>query len=148
MRLNRFVSITLLFVSARVLSAQRDSLALTGLRWREIGPYRGGRSVAGTGNPSRPDEFWMGTTGGGVFKSINAGQSWAPVTDRYFGGTIGAIAVAPSAPDVVYVGGGEYPIRGNVSHGRIRKLPATPDKVRAAIQAKIAVAGASGNIHD
>ena len=97
--------------------AQRDSLAFTGLRWREIGPYRGGRSVAGTGNPSRPDEFWMGTTGGGVFKSINAGQSWAPVTDKYFGGTIGAIAVAPSAPDVVFVGGGEYPIRGNVSHG-------------------------------
>jgi photosystem II stability/assembly factor-like uncharacterized protein len=59
----------------------------------------------------------MGTTGGGVFKSINAGQSWAPMTDKYFGGTIGAIEVAPSAPDVVYVGGGEYPIRGNVSHG-------------------------------
>jgi photosystem II stability/assembly factor-like uncharacterized protein len=59
----------------------------------------------------------MGTTGGGVFKSINAGQSWAPVTDNYFGGTIGAIAVSTSSPDVVYVGGGEYPIRGNVSHG-------------------------------
>ena len=96
-------------------SATRSAFA--GLRWREIGPYRGGRSVAVTGNPSRPNEFWMGTTGGGVFKSINAGQSWAPVTDKYFGGTIGAIAVAPSAPDVVYVGGGEYPIRGNVSHG-------------------------------
>ena len=106
-----------LLLRAASLAAQRDSLAFAGLHWREIGPYRGGRSVAGTGNPSRPDEFWMGTTGGGVFKSINAGQSWAPVTDKYFGGTIGAIAVAPSAPDVVYVGGGEYPIRGNVSHG-------------------------------
>jgi photosystem II stability/assembly factor-like uncharacterized protein len=88
-----------------------------GLHWREVGPYRGGRSVAVAGNPSRPNEFWMGTTGGGVFKSVTAGQSWAPVTDKYFGGTIGAIAVAPSAPDVVYVGGGEYPLRGNVSHG-------------------------------
>jgi photosystem II stability/assembly factor-like uncharacterized protein len=97
--------------------AQRDSLTFTGLRWREVGPFRGGRSVAVTGNPSRENEFWMGTTGGGVFKSINAGQSWAPVSDKYFGGTIGAIAVAPSAPDVVYAGGGEYPIRGNVSHG-------------------------------
>ena len=97
--------------------AQRDSTAFAGLRWREIGPYRGGRSVAVTGNPSRENEFWMGTTGGGVFKTINAGQSWAPVTDKYFGGTIGAIEVAPSAPDVVYVGGGEFPIRGNVSHG-------------------------------
>ena len=94
-----------------------DTAALGGLSWREIGPYRGGRSVAVTGNPSRPNEFWMGTTGGGVFKSIDAGRSWAPVSDEYFGGTIGAIEVAPSAPDVVYVGGGEYPIRGNVSHG-------------------------------
>ena len=104
------------FTSAPLL-AQQDSLALAGVHWREVGPYRGGRSVAATGNPSRPNEFWMGTTGGGVFKSINDGQSWAPVTDKYFGGTIGAIGVAASAPDVVYVGGGEYPIRGNVSHG-------------------------------
>jgi photosystem II stability/assembly factor-like uncharacterized protein len=97
--------------------AQADSARLAGLHWREVGPYRGGRSVAVAGNPSRPNEFWLGTTGGGVFKSVTAGESWAPVSDKYFGGTIGAIAVAPSAPDVVYVGGGEYPIRGNVSHG-------------------------------
>jgi photosystem II stability/assembly factor-like uncharacterized protein len=94
-----------------------DSVAYAGLRWRELGPFRGGRSVAVAGNPQRPNEFWMGTTGGGVYKSINGGESWAPVTDKYFGGTIGAIAVAPSSPDVVYVGGGEYPIRGNVAHG-------------------------------
>ncbi len=110
------VSAGLASATAAPLIAQ-DSLALAGVHWREIGPYRGGRSVAATGNPSRPNEFWMGTTGGGVFKSINAGQSWAPVTDNYFGGTIGAIAVSASSPDVVYVGGGEYPIRGNVSHG-------------------------------
>ena len=102
--------------TAAPLIAQ-DSLALAGVHWREVGPYRGGRSVAVSGNPSRPNEFWMGTTGGGVFKSINDGQSWAPVTDKYFGGTIGAIGVSASSPDVVYVGGGEYPIRGNVSHG-------------------------------
>src|SRR5919202_7080422 len=59
----------------------------------------------------------MGTTGGGVFKSLDGGFSWGPVTDKYFGGTIGAIAVAASNPDIVYVGGGEYPIRGNVAHG-------------------------------
>jgi photosystem II stability/assembly factor-like uncharacterized protein len=94
-----------------------DPVALTGVRWREIGPFRGGRSVAVSGNYQRPAEFWMGTVGGGVFKSVDAGQSWAPVTDRYFGGTIGAIAVSRSSPDVVYVGGGEYAIRGNVSHG-------------------------------
>ena len=59
----------------------------------------------------------MGTTGGGVFKSLDGGQSWAPVTDKYFGGTIGSIAVSESDPDVVYVGTGEHAIRGNVSHG-------------------------------
>src|SRR5437867_3720983 len=104
-------------VPAPGASALMDSVALTGVRWRELGPFRGGRSVAVTGNPQRPNEFWQGTTGGGVFKSVNGGESWAPVTDRYFGGTIGAVEVAPSAPDVVYVGGGEYPIRGNVTHG-------------------------------
>ncbi|MFL5607395.1 MAG: WD40/YVTN/BNR-like repeat-containing protein [Gemmatimonadaceae bacterium] len=94
-----------------------DTTAVNTLKWREIGPYRGGRSVAVAGSAARPNEYYMGTTGGGVFKSLDGGQSWAPVTDKYFGGTIGAIAVAPSNPDVVYVGGGEYPMRGNVSHG-------------------------------
>ena len=59
----------------------------------------------------------MGTTGGGVFKTTDGGETWNPVSDRFFGGTIGAIAVSESNPDVVYVGGGEFPIRGNVSHG-------------------------------
>ncbi len=94
-----------------------DSLALAGLEWRELGPYRGGRSVAVSGSVARPSEYYMGTTGGGVFKTTDAGMSWFPVTDGFFGGTIGAIEVAPSNPDIVYVGGGEYPIRGNVSHG-------------------------------
>ena len=59
----------------------------------------------------------MGTAGGGVFKTTDGGANWVPVTDKYFGGTIGAIAIAESNPDVVFVGGGEFPIRGNVSHG-------------------------------
>jgi len=94
-----------------------DTAALNTLHWRELGPFRGGRSAAVAGSVARPMEYWMGTTGGGVFKSTDAGQSWAPMTDKYFGGTIGAIAVAPTNPDIVYVGGGEAPIRGNVSHG-------------------------------
>ena len=94
-----------------------DTTALNTLRWRELGPYRGGRSVAVAGSAARPLEYYMGTTGGGVFKSLDGGQSWAPMTDKYFGGTIGGVAVSPSNPDIVYVGGGEYPIRGNVSHG-------------------------------
>ena len=94
-----------------------DTSAFAALHWREIGPYRGGRSVAAAGSRQRPLEYWMGTTGGGVFKTTDAGITWAPVTDKYFGGSIGAIAVAPSNPDIVYVGGGEYAIRGNTAHG-------------------------------
>jgi photosystem II stability/assembly factor-like uncharacterized protein len=62
-------------------------------------------------------EYYFGTTGGGVFKTTDGGMTWAPVTDKYFGGTIGGIAVSESNPDIVYVGTGESPIRGNVSHG-------------------------------
>jgi photosystem II stability/assembly factor-like uncharacterized protein len=91
--------------------------AFNGLRWREVGPARGGRSVAAAGSVARPLEYWMGTTGGGVWKTTDGGANWQPVTDRYFGGTIGAIAVAASNPDIVYVGGGETDIRGNTSHG-------------------------------
>ena len=97
--------------------AALDTAALNTLKWREVGPFRGGRSVAVAGSAARPNEYYMGTVGGGVFKTLDGGQSWAAITDKYFGGTIGGIAVAPSSPDVVYVGGGEYALRGNVSHG-------------------------------
>ncbi|MGI9077613.1 MAG: WD40/YVTN/BNR-like repeat-containing protein, partial [Gemmatimonadaceae bacterium] len=105
--------------AAAPLSAEvtADSTFLSALKWREIGPYRGGRSVAVAGSGSRPHEYYMGTTGGGVFKTIDGGITWTPTTDKYFGGTIGAIAVSESNPDIVYVGTGESPIRGNVSHG-------------------------------
>jgi photosystem II stability/assembly factor-like uncharacterized protein len=115
---NKTLALTASLLVAVPLAAQTvDTAALTSLGWRSIGPLRGGRSVAGTGSPSRPNEYYMGTTGGGVFKTTDGGANWTPVTDRYFGGTIGAIAVSESNPDIVYVGGGEYPIRGNTSHG-------------------------------
>ena len=103
--------------TAQSALAPFDTAAFTALRWREIGPFRGGRSVAVAGSNTRPWEYYFGTTGGGVFKTLDGGMTWNPITDRYFGGTIGAIAVSESNPDIVYVGTGETPIRGNVSHG-------------------------------
>jgi len=94
-----------------------DSAVFSGLRWREIGPARGGRSVAAAGSVARPNEYWFGTTGGGVMKTTDGGLTWQPMSDRFFGGTIGAIAIDPRNPDVVWVGGGETCIRGNTAHG-------------------------------
>jgi photosystem II stability/assembly factor-like uncharacterized protein len=94
-----------------------DSANLAAFRWREVGPARGGRSVAVAGSVKRPNEYWMGTTGGGVFKTTDGGLNWNPASDRYFGGTIGAIAVDEQNPDIVWVGGGETDIRGNTSYG-------------------------------
>ncbi|MDQ2929954.1 MAG: glycosyl hydrolase [Gemmatimonadota bacterium] len=98
-------------------SITEDTVAWHGLKWRDIGIFRGGRSIAVAGSAKRPFEYWMGTTGGGVFKTTDGGNSWSPASDGYFGGTIGSIAVSASNPDIVYVGTGEHAIRGNVAHG-------------------------------
>lgn len=87
--------------------------------WRLVGPFRGGRVTAVAGHPDRPETFFHGATGGGVWKTTNAGTSWDNVSDGYFGtGSVGAITVAPSDPDVIYVGMGEEAIRGvTTAHG-------------------------------
>jgi photosystem II stability/assembly factor-like uncharacterized protein len=87
------------------------------LQWREVGPYRGGRADTVAGIADQPNVYYFGSTGGGVWKTVDAGQTWKPVSDGFFGGTIGAVAVAPSDPSVVYAGTGEETIRGNVSPG-------------------------------
>lgn len=89
------------------------------LQWRTIGPFRGGRSVAVVGHPSDPLTYFFGSTGGGVWKTTDAGISWANISDRDFkSGSVGAIAVAPSDPNVLYVGMGEHAVRGVMtSHG-------------------------------
>ncbi len=89
------------------------------MEWRLVGPFRGGRVTAVTGVPSQPHTFYMGATGGGVWKTINAGHTWVNVSDGFFStASIGAIAVSLSDPNVVYVGTGESPIRGvTTSHG-------------------------------
>jgi photosystem II stability/assembly factor-like uncharacterized protein len=96
-----------------------DPALFSGLKWREIGPWRGGRVTAVTGIPGNDQVYYMGATGGGVWKTKNAGISWENISDDYFNvGTIGAIGVAESDVNVIYVGTGEAPIRGvTTSHG-------------------------------
>ena len=95
-----------------------DPSLLGGLEWRLIGPFRGGRSGAVTGVPGQPRLFYMGATGGGVWRTTDAGGSWESISDSTFGtGSVGAIGVAASDPNVIYVGMGEETVRGNVSHG-------------------------------
>jgi hypothetical protein len=92
---------------------------LEGLEWRLVGPWRGGRVTAVTGVRGQPNLYYMGATGGGVWKTENAGATWENLSDEYFKvGTIGAVAVAESDRNVIYVGTGEAPIRGvTTSHG-------------------------------
>ncbi|MFT5437579.1 MAG: photosystem II stability/assembly factor-like uncharacterized protein, partial [Ulvibacter sp.] len=87
------------------------------LDYRLLGPFRGGRSAAVTGVPGKPNLFYFGATGGGVWETKNGGRTWKNLSDGFFGGSIGAIEVAPSDPNVIYVGGGEKTVRGNVSSG-------------------------------
>lgn len=88
-----------------------------GIEWRSIGPYRGGRASTVTGVAGKPNIFYMGATGGGVWKTDNGGTTWKNVSDGYFGGSIGAVAVSDSDNNVIYVGQGEETVRGNVSSG-------------------------------
>ncbi len=96
-----------------------DTTLFRAMQWRNIGPFRGGRAVAATGVTSQPYVYYAGYTGGGVWKSENAGHSWRPISDGAAGagmsGSIGALAVAESDPNVIYVGTGEHPIRGQSS---------------------------------
>ncbi|MBL8755312.1 MAG: glycosyl hydrolase [Planctomycetes bacterium] len=128
------------------------------LDWRLVGPFRGGRVAAVCGVRGKPDTYWMVACGGGVWRTDDAGKTWRNVSDGTFGGSIGAVAVAPSDANVVYVGTGEKTWRGNVSSGdgvwkstdggaswafaglpdsrhvsRIRIHPTNPDLVYAAV---------------
>jgi len=94
-----------------------DTRLFEGMTYRSIGPYRGGRSAAVTGVPGKPTTFYFGGTGGGVWVTEDGGSNWENISDGYFGGSIGAVAVSEWDNNVIYVGGGEKTVRGNVSHG-------------------------------
>src|SRR6476620_1701057 len=118
----RFRSTAFVLVLLSVLSAaphaQMNTALFAGLRWRSIGPNRGGRSQAVAGSASRPFEYYFGATGGGLWKTTDGGQTWAAVSDKAFKtSSVGAVAVAPSNTDVVYVGMGETELRGNIIQG-------------------------------
>src|SRR2546425_2015459 len=103
--------------SSSAFAAMPDASILKNLQWREVGPYRGGRADAVDGIANQPDVYYFGSSGGGVWKTADGGQTWKPVSDGFFGGSIGAVAIAPSDPSVVYAGTGEETVRGNVSPG-------------------------------
>lgn len=91
--------------------------AYSALEWRSIGPYRGGRAVAATGVAGSPNLFYFGAVAGGVWKTVDAGATWHPIFDGQTVSSIGAIAVAPSNPQIIYVGTGEGALRGNITWG-------------------------------
>ncbi len=117
--LARRLACGLFAIPSILLGADLDPERMEALEWRSIGPYRGGRVTTVAGVPQLPDTFYMGATGGGVWKTEDAGTTWTNVSDGHFAtGSVGAIAVAPSDPNVVYVGMGEAQIRGvATSHG-------------------------------
>lgn len=93
-----------------------DSL-YNAIKWRNVGPFRGGRSCAVTGVPGKSNLFYFGSAGGGVWRTQDGGQTWNNISDGFFGGSIGALAVSEWDNNVIYVGGGEKTVRGNVSFG-------------------------------
>lgn len=112
-----------LFTYAPVTAQQNgntvvDTNLLSNLQYRMAGPFRGGRSTAVSGRPGAPFSFLMGTTGGGLWESTDAGGSWQNISDGFFGGGIGAVAVSEADPNVIYVGTGSADPRGNISQGR------------------------------
>jgi photosystem II stability/assembly factor-like uncharacterized protein len=106
----------LMFAAAPARAAVDASL-FGGLQWRNIGPLRAGRAITLTGVPQDPDTFYFGAVGGGVWVTHNAGRTWTPIFDGEPVASIGAIAVAPSDPNVIYAGSGEADMRSDIQHG-------------------------------
>jgi photosystem II stability/assembly factor-like uncharacterized protein len=110
--------VTLAPLVAGAQATSFDSSYFAGMSWRNIGPNRGGRSITSSGSPSRPNEYYFGATGGGLWKTTDGGTSWAPVTDQKIrSSSVGAVAVAESNPDIVFIGMGEVQLRGNIMQG-------------------------------
>jgi len=109
--------LALIFFAPHLLAQQVDTAILTEMRWRNVGPFRGGRTRAVCGVASQPNVFYAGAVNGGVWKTTDYGRTWQPIFDQQPTGSIGAIAVAPSDPNIVYVGSGEGLHRPDLSVG-------------------------------
>src|SRR5579884_2019744 len=107
-----------LLAAVLAMAASVNPRDLNALKWRNIGPNRGGRSQAAAGSSRRPAEYYFGATGGGLWKTTNGGITWMPVTDgQIHSSSVGAVAVSESNPDVVYIGMGETELRSSVMQG-------------------------------
>lgn len=114
--MKRFLFLT--FCAVIALAEHYDATVFGALEWRSIGPQRGGRSITSAGSTSRPNEYYFGAVGGGLWKTTDGGTTWRPVTDGQIqSSSVGAVAVAESNPDVVYLGMGETELRGNIMQG-------------------------------
>jgi hypothetical protein len=154
--------LTLLGLAGPVAAQGSDPSLFQEMRWRMIGPFRASRTKAGTGVPSQPNVFYIGVVNGGVWKTTDYGRTWDPIFDDQGTGSVGAIAVAPSDPNIVYVGSGEGLQRPDLSVGdgiykstdagktwtnvglrntsqisRVRVSPRDPDLVYVAAQGRV-----------
>src|SRR5438105_3314592 len=112
----RFLS--LILTTCMAVASNTGSYDLGALKWRNIGPNRGGRSQAAAGSRQRPLEYYFGAVGGGLWKTTNGGITWFPVTDgQIHSSSVGAVALSESNPDIVYIGMGETELRGNIMQG-------------------------------
>ena len=127
-KLFTFSAVSMLFIflnftegvaqNANAAKVSKDNGLLKNLKYRNVGPYRGGRSLAVTGHPDQPLTYYFGAVGGGIFKTTDGGMKWLPISDSTFrSSSVGSISVAPSDPNIIYVGMGEAEIRGNISFG-------------------------------
>src|ERR1041385_2854471 len=106
-----------MLAAALFFAAAVDPSLFQALHWRLIGPFRGGRVLAVSGVPNEPEHFYFGSVNGGVWETTDAGRTWQPIFDSQPVGSIGAIAVAPSNPKVLYVGSGEADMRSDIAQG-------------------------------